>query len=103
MQPQQLRKRVRRWTLPIVALAVIGAIVAFAVSHSMPRIYQATGSILMVAGPPERRARMGAAGIEHVHRFAWPAVAKSFRAVYESIRANDSSPAVAGRSRAGGR
>ena len=53
MQPQQLRKLVRRWTLPVVALAVIGAIVAFAISHSMTRIYQATGSVLVVAGPQQ--------------------------------------------------
>jgi glycosyltransferase involved in cell wall biosynthesis len=61
-----------------------------------------SAGITTLLADPERRARMGAAGIEHVRRFAWPAVAKSFRAVYESILANDGSPAVVGRSRAGG-
>ena len=61
-----------------------------------------SAGITTLLSDPERRARMGAAGIEHVRRFAWPAVAKSFRTVYESILANDGSPAVAGRSRAGG-
>jgi non-specific protein-tyrosine kinase len=44
---------VRRWTLPVIALAVIGAVVAFGISRSMTRVYQATGSVLVVAGPQQ--------------------------------------------------
>src|ERR1039458_2183296 len=62
-----------------------------------------SAGITTLLSDPERRARMGAAGIQHVRRFAWPAVATSFRAVYEEMLADGSSTAVAGRRLAGGR
>ena len=51
MQPQQLRKLVRRWTIPVVVITVIAAGVAFAVSRTLQPIYSATGSVLIVAAP----------------------------------------------------
>lgn len=50
MQPQHLRKLVRKWSLAVVALTAVGAIVAFAVSKAMTPIYQAKGNVLVVAG-----------------------------------------------------
>jgi non-specific protein-tyrosine kinase len=50
MQPQHLRKLVRKWALAVAALAAVGAIVAFVVSKAMTPIYQAKGDVLVVAG-----------------------------------------------------
>lgn len=50
MQPHQLRKLVRTWSLPVLALAVIGAVVAYLVSKSLTPIYEAKGDVLVVAG-----------------------------------------------------
>jgi succinoglycan biosynthesis transport protein ExoP len=50
MQPEQLRKLVRKWTLPVLALALIGALAAYVVSKSMTKQYQATGTVLVLAG-----------------------------------------------------
>jgi succinoglycan biosynthesis transport protein ExoP len=51
MQPNQLRKLVRRWTIPVVALTVLGAVVAYLLSKSMTPLYEAKGDVLVVAGP----------------------------------------------------
>ncbi len=53
MQPEQLRKLVRKWTLPVIALALIGAVAAYVVSKSMTKEYQATGTVLVLAGPQQ--------------------------------------------------
>jgi capsular polysaccharide biosynthesis protein len=53
MQPHQLRKLARKWTLPVLALALIGAVVAYLVSKSLSPIYEATGDVLVVAGPAQ--------------------------------------------------
>jgi non-specific protein-tyrosine kinase len=51
MQAHQLRKLVRRWTIPVIVLAILGAAVAYAVSKSLTPIYEAKGDVLVVAGP----------------------------------------------------
>lgn len=50
MQPQHLRKLARKWLPAVVALTVVGAVVAFVVSKAMTPIYQAKGEVLVVAG-----------------------------------------------------
>ena len=51
MQPHQLRKLVRKWTIPVIGLTFLGAIVAYVVSRSLTPIYEAKGDVLVVAGP----------------------------------------------------
>src|SRR5665213_2401640 len=51
MQAHQLRKLVRRWTIPVIILTLLGAAVAYAFSKSLTPIYQAKGDVLVVAGP----------------------------------------------------
>jgi len=51
MQPQQLRKLARRWTLPVVLITVVAGIVGFAVARHSTPIYQADATVLVVAGP----------------------------------------------------
>lgn len=51
MHPTQARKLVREWTLPIVALVLLGAAVAYVVSRSLTPIYAAKGALLVVAAP----------------------------------------------------
>jgi succinoglycan biosynthesis transport protein ExoP len=51
MQPHQLRKLVRRWAIPVAALMVLGAVIAYLVSRSLTPIYEAKGDVLVVAGP----------------------------------------------------
>ena len=51
MQPLQLRKLVRKWTIPVIALTFLGAVVAYVVSRSLTPIYEAKGDVLVVAGP----------------------------------------------------
>lgn len=50
MQPQDFLRLVRKWALPVIALAAMGAAVAFGVSEASTPVYQAKGSILVVAG-----------------------------------------------------
>jgi uncharacterized protein involved in exopolysaccharide biosynthesis len=49
MDPQDLKALFRRWTLPVVAMAVVGAGVAYAVSRALTPVYRAQGSLLVVA------------------------------------------------------
>src|SRR5665213_2763298 len=51
MQPEQLRKLVRKWTVPIVLLTLLGAAAGYYISHRLTPIYQATGDVLVLAGP----------------------------------------------------
>jgi succinoglycan biosynthesis transport protein ExoP len=51
MQPLQLRKLVRKWTIPVIALTLLGAVIAYVVSRSLTPIYEAKGDLLVVAAP----------------------------------------------------
>jgi succinoglycan biosynthesis transport protein ExoP len=53
MNPNRLKKLVRKWTLPVAALAVLGAVVAYLFSKSLTPIYEARGSVLVIAGPSQ--------------------------------------------------
>ena len=50
MQAQQLRKLVRKWAFAVVALTILGAVVAFAASKAMTPMFTAKGEVLVVAG-----------------------------------------------------
>ena len=50
MQPEIVRRIVRKWAAAVLALTVLGALVAFVVSKAMTPIYQAKGNVLVVAG-----------------------------------------------------
>ena len=50
MQPEIVRRIVRKWAVAVLALTVLGAVVAFAVSKAMTPLYQAKGNVLVVAG-----------------------------------------------------
>jgi capsular exopolysaccharide synthesis family protein len=56
MHPDDLRKLVRKWTIPVVAITVIAAVIAFFVSKSLTPIYSAKGDVLVVAGPGQNVA-----------------------------------------------
>jgi non-specific protein-tyrosine kinase len=49
MDPQDLKAHLRRWTVPVVALVVIGAISAYVVSRALTPVYRAQGNLLVVA------------------------------------------------------
>jgi capsular exopolysaccharide synthesis family protein len=51
MQQDQLRKLVRRWTIPVILLTVLGAGFAFFLSHRITPIYEAKGDLLVSGGP----------------------------------------------------
>jgi polysaccharide biosynthesis transport protein len=51
MQPEKFRKLVRRWTIPIVIVALFGAAAGYFITKTVTPIYQAKGSIQVVAGP----------------------------------------------------
>jgi capsular exopolysaccharide synthesis family protein len=51
MQPEHLRKLLRKWAVPIVLLTLFGAAVGYYVSHKVTPIYEATGDVLVVAAP----------------------------------------------------
>jgi succinoglycan biosynthesis transport protein ExoP len=51
MQPEHLRKLTRKWAIPIVLLALIGAAAGYYVTGKLTPIYQATGNVLVVAAP----------------------------------------------------
>lgn len=53
MQPDHLRKTIRRWAAPVAVLVLLGAAVAFQVSRSLAPVYEARGSVLVVAGPQQ--------------------------------------------------
>ena len=50
MQPEIVRRIARKWAAAVVALTVVGALVAFAVSKAMTPLWQAKGNVLVVAG-----------------------------------------------------
>jgi succinoglycan biosynthesis transport protein ExoP len=51
VHPDQVRKLVRKWIIPVVAITLIGAVIAFFVSKSLTPIYEAKGDVLVLAGP----------------------------------------------------
>jgi non-specific protein-tyrosine kinase len=53
MQPEKFRKLVRRWTIPIVIVALFGAAAGYFITKTITPIYQAKGSILVAAGPAQ--------------------------------------------------
>jgi polysaccharide biosynthesis transport protein len=56
LHQDQLRKLVRKWTIHVVALTLIGAVIAFFVSKSLTPTYEAKGDVLVVAGPGQNAA-----------------------------------------------
>ena len=61
MDPQKLRKLVRRWAIPVVLITLVGGVVAYAVTKRMTPIYQAQATVLVVAGPQQAGANAGVA------------------------------------------
>lgn len=51
MQPDQLRKLTRKWAIPIILVAILGAAGSYLVSRRLTPSYQATGRVLVVAAP----------------------------------------------------
>ena len=51
MGPDQLRKLVRRWAIPIIVITILGATASYVVSRRLTPTYAASGSVLVVAGP----------------------------------------------------
>jgi polysaccharide biosynthesis transport protein len=51
MRPDQLRKLTRKWALPIILVAILGAVGSYVVSKRLTPIYAATGRVLVVAAP----------------------------------------------------
>lgn len=51
MQPDQLRKLTRKWAIPIIVVMILGAVSSYLVSRRLTPIFEATGRILVVAGP----------------------------------------------------
>jgi capsular exopolysaccharide synthesis family protein len=49
MQPEHLRKLMRKWAVPIALLTLFGAAVGYYVSHKLTPIYAATGAVLVAA------------------------------------------------------
>jgi polysaccharide biosynthesis transport protein len=61
MDPQKLRKLVRRWAIPVVLITLVGGVVAYAVSRRMTPIYEAQATVLVVAGPQQAGSNTGVA------------------------------------------
>ncbi|MBJ7596305.1 MAG: polysaccharide biosynthesis tyrosine autokinase [Candidatus Dormibacteraeota bacterium] len=59
MDPQKLRKLVRRWTVPVVLITLVGGVVAYALTRRMTPIYEAQATVLVVAGPQQAGANTG--------------------------------------------
>ena len=56
LQSQKLRKLVSRWTLPVVALTVLGALVAFLVSRARTPTYAAATAVDVVLKKARERS-----------------------------------------------
>lgn len=59
LDPQKLRKLVRRWTVPVVLITLVGGVVAYALTRRMTPIYEAQATVLVVAGPQQAGANTG--------------------------------------------
>ncbi len=61
MDPQRLRKLVRRWAIPVVLITMVGGVVAYAVTKRITPIYEAQATVLVVAGPQQAGSNTGVA------------------------------------------
>jgi non-specific protein-tyrosine kinase len=61
MDPQRLRKLVRRWAIPVALITIVGVVVAYAITRRMTPIYEAQATVLVVAGPQQAGANTGVA------------------------------------------
>jgi succinoglycan biosynthesis transport protein ExoP len=61
MDPQRLRKVVRRWAIPVVLITLVGGLVAYAVTKRITPIYEAQATVLVVAGPQQAGSNTGVA------------------------------------------
>jgi polysaccharide biosynthesis transport protein len=61
MDPQRLRKLVRRWAIPVVLITLVGGVVAYAVTKRITPIYEAQATVLVVAGPQQAGSNTGVA------------------------------------------
>src|SRR5450631_4181833 len=59
MDPQKLRKLVRRWAIPVVLITLVGGVVADAVTRRITPTYEAQATVLVVAGPQQAGANAG--------------------------------------------
>lgn len=59
MDPQKLRKLVRRWAIPVLALTLIGGLVAYGVTKRITPTYEATATVQVVASPQQALANSG--------------------------------------------
>ena len=59
MDPQKLRKLVRRWVIPAMLITVMGGVVAYAVTRRITPIYEAQATVLVQAGPQQAGANTG--------------------------------------------
>jgi non-specific protein-tyrosine kinase len=60
MDPQKLRKLVRRWAIPVVLITLVGGVVAYAVTRRITPIYEAQATVQVTAGPQQAGASSGA-------------------------------------------
>lgn len=61
MDPQRLRKLVKRWAIPVVLITIVGGAVAYAVTRRITPMYEAQATVLVVAGPQQAGANTGVA------------------------------------------
>ena len=61
MDPQRLRKLVRRWAIPVLLVTIVGGVVAYAVTRRITPLYEAQATVLVVAGPQQSGANTGVA------------------------------------------
>jgi succinoglycan biosynthesis transport protein ExoP len=61
MDPQKLRKLVRRWAIPVVLITLVGGATAYAVTKRITPIYEAQATVLVVAGPQQSSTNTGVA------------------------------------------
>ena len=61
MDPQRLRKLVRRWAIPVVLITIVGGVVAYAVTKRITPMYEAQSTVLVVAGPQQAGSNTGVA------------------------------------------
>jgi succinoglycan biosynthesis transport protein ExoP len=59
MDPQRLRKLVRRWAIPVILITLVGGVVAYAVTKRITPIYEAQATVLVVAGPQQAGSNTG--------------------------------------------
>lgn len=61
MDPQRLRKLVKRWAIPVLFITIVGGAVAYAVTRQITPLYEAKATVLVVAGPQQAGANTGVA------------------------------------------